>query len=878
MKKRILTILLSLAMIVSLMPMTAYADEEEPTPVPTENTVEEYPVWVGGVQFTSKNLEIDSTDTTAITNGSAELTIGEDENGYPIFTLTLSNFTYNGKGYDTGEDNNYGKDYYAAITAYYNLNIVLEGENSITVEASEDELAIGIFTGDDNLKINGSLTNIANYSGEACDLTINSSYDGTKANNITIENCSINATSNIAESSGIGARGSISINNAVVVSDACFGGLAAPTVNISGSDVTTTGDMAGIVNIFYFGTLSTNITNSKVIATGGIEGIFSYGNITISGESEVTAIGGSTAFNPAPTLNGTFAIYAGDNAENAEGVASIADNYNKNYVKIIPLIEYPVWVGGEQFTSAKLTIDGNDDNDETVDDGTATFNPSTNTLTLNNFNGKGDGYKDSSGNHAFVYSSGDLIIKLTGENTVGFTASSGEAIYVDGNLTITDDTADKADSKLYVISNTDSAILVKENLTIRNIAVDSDGQVMSEGEVLLISNAIVNSNTTNNKGIYGYGCDVTIENSDVTAKSENGIGVFVYTGELGIANSTLEAAGGDKAIYVSPTFKDGETSDYNIYAGDAAPGEIVPEPTDETFTNSKYVKIEPKPAPTYTAPSAVSGLVYNGSNQTLITAGSATNGTMQYALGVNGTTAPSEGWTADLPTAKNAGTYYVWYKVIGAQGYTDITPKFAAAVTVSNAEPTPTPDPYIPTVTIQKPVITTDAGSAAGLSILGNTATITVAEGYELVDVTVNGVSKGAVTTLSGLKTGDTVVVTTKPIEPVKTESELIQEKIDGMKLVARSKRITAPSGKKSIMIYWYDKSGAEVEFDGVEIFRSTDMNSGFEKVFVSKTDQYYNTAIEAGTKYYYKVRGYVEVDGKKIYTDWSLKAFRAAK
>ena len=66
--------------------------------------------------------------------------------------------------------------------------------------------------------------------------------------------------------------------------------------------------------------------------------------------------------------------------------------------------------------------------------------------------------------------------------------------------------------------------------------------------------------------------------------------------------------------------------------------------------------------------------------------------------------------------------------------------------------------------TAQKPVIETTEGAAAVLDSTGTTATITVADGYELVDVTVNGISKGKVTTLTGLKTGDKVVVTAQTI------------------------------------------------------------------------------------------------------------------
>ena len=46
-----------------------------------------------------------------------------------------------------------------------------------------------------------------------------------------------------------------------------------------------------------------------------------------------------------------------------------------------------------------------------------------------------------------------------------------------------------------------------------------------------------------------------------------------------------------------------------------------------------------------------------------------------------------------------------------------------------------------PPATVQKPEIIVDDGAKAELSSLGTTAAITVEEGYELVDVTLNGVS-----------------------------------------------------------------------------------------------------------------------------------------
>ena len=84
-------------------------------------------------------------------------------------------------------------------------------------------------------------------------------------------------------------------------------------------------------------------------------------------------------------------------------------------------------------------------------------------------------------------------------------------------------------------------------------------------------------------------------------------------------------------------------------------------------------KPDPKEDPTITAPTARSGLVYNGQPQELISAGSTTGGTMQYKLG-DGT------YDTALPTAQNAGTYTVWYKVVGDDAYNDVAER---SITVS---------------------------------------------------------------------------------------------------------------------------------------------------------------------------------------------------
>ncbi len=75
--------------------------------------------------------------------------------------------------------------------------------------------------------------------------------------------------------------------------------------------------------------------------------------------------------------------------------------------------------------------------------------------------------------------------------------------------------------------------------------------------------------------------------------------------------------------------------------------------------------------PKYKDPSSVTKaptaktLTYNGSAQALVEAGEAFGGKMNYVIGTDEATAPTTGWSTSIPTRTDAGTYYVWYKVVG---------------------------------------------------------------------------------------------------------------------------------------------------------------------------------------------------------------------
>ena len=96
------------------------------------------------------------------------------------------------------------------------------------------------------------------------------------------------------------------------------------------------------------------------------------------------------------------------------------------------------------------------------------------------------------------------------------------------------------------------------------------------------------------------------------------------------------------------------------------------ETADKNASPETSVEVGVKVAPTVTAPTAKT-LTYNGQAQELVTAGSTDGGEMQYALGT--ATEVTGQYTASIPTKTNAGTYYVWYKVVGDENHVDTEPE-----------------------------------------------------------------------------------------------------------------------------------------------------------------------------------------------------------
>jgi len=93
--------------------------------------------------------------------------------------------------------------------------------------------------------------------------------------------------------------------------------------------------------------------------------------------------------------------------------------------------------------------------------------------------------------------------------------------------------------------------------------------------------------------------------------------------------------------------------------------------------SASYKLVVSKIMPTVQAPEPIEGLIANGEPQPLITPGTTDGGEMRYSL--DGKT-----WSADIPTATEAGEYTVYYKVLGNNYYNSVA---AEHFTVVIAQP-----------------------------------------------------------------------------------------------------------------------------------------------------------------------------------------------
>ena len=158
------------------------------------------------------------------------------------------------------------------------------------------------------------------------------------------------------------------------------------------------------------------------------------------------------------------------------------------------------------------------------------------------------------------------------------------------------------------------------------------------------------------------------------------IGTYTYSGQ----NQTVQFSGFDAgSMSKSGTLTAKNAGSYTAKV--SLTDTVNNQWSDGTTATKGYGWSIGKAVPAYTAPTAKS-LTYTGSAQAVLNAGSTSNGTIQYS-------ADNSTWGTSIPTKINAGTYTVYWRLVGDANHKDVASK---AISVSIAKATPA----VPTLSV----------------------------------------------------------------------------------------------------------------------------------------------------------------------------------
>lgn len=260
---------------------------------------------------------------------------------------------------------------------------------------------------------------------------------------------------------------------------------------------------------------------------------------------------------------------------------------------------YNLWVGGSRVTS---------DNASSLLSGKASYNASTNTLTLNGASiTKGISVYDSEASAA-IYTTGALNIVLNGNNTVSL---SGYAIAVDGALsisgggTLTVTTTGDMFSSIYsggktTISGGTVTLRASGNesiglwsyggLTVSggSLAASASGNsacgVLSDAAVTINSGSLTaNASGSEAWGIAAFG-KLTVNGGSLKAVATGTNTTGVYASSMTLSTGSFEVSGAECAVYLDNASSISTASGYSLREGSASPGSVV-----SSFTNSSSV-------------------------------------------------------------------------------------------------------------------------------------------------------------------------------------------------------------------------------------------------------------------------------------------------
>ena len=256
--------------------------------------------------------------------------------------------------------------------------------------------------------------------------------------------------------------------------------------------------------------------------------------------------------------------------------------------------------------------------------------------------------------------------------TVTIKGNTGEANYDGKEHTVSGYTA-TADSALYDVAK-DIAFSGNATASGKNAGTYNMGITPEQ-----FTNKNSNFKTVTFNVTDGY---ITVKPIDVTVSVKGNSDTLRYNGKVNTVSGYTATA--DSELYdvnnniafsgsAEASLKDVGTANMGLKAGQFA-NRNTNFATVTFLITDGYIKIVPVDAVMTVEPVSANP-IYNGSNKKLIVAGEAPGGTLYYALGNDPKNVPDDaGFSTGIPTAKELGSYYVWYKVVADSNHNDIAP------------------------------------------------------------------------------------------------------------------------------------------------------------------------------------------------------------
>ena len=209
-----------------------------------------------------------------------------------------------------------------------------------------------------------------------------------------------------------------------------------------------------------------------------------------------------------------------------------------------------------------------------------------------------------------------------------------------------------------------------------------------------------------------------------------------------------------------------------------------------------------------------------------------------------------------------------WYKIKYNNGYGYVSNKYLKIDSSNQQSPT-----------LSKPTVKVSSNSYNSNKLSWNK--VTGASGYEVLRATSKtGTYKSVKTITSGstvsytdksLATGTTYYYKVRAYRTVdKKKVYSSYSSVVSAKPVLKTPSVKLTSGSKKATIKWEKISGAS----GYEVYRATSKSGKYSKlktITKNSTVSYVNSSLTKNKTYYYKVRAYRTVNGKKIYSSYSV-------